>query len=54
MNYDKEKPLRLQIYQDLYPPHWQHRGTELKNNDSNYGNTRHCNEDVTDRTVSDI
>jgi hypothetical protein len=30
IKYDKEKPLRLQICQDLYPPRWLHRRNEQK------------------------
>jgi hypothetical protein len=30
IKYGKEKPLRLQIRRDLYPPRWQHRRTEQK------------------------
>jgi hypothetical protein len=36
-SYDKEKPLRLQICRDLYPPRWLHRRTEQKDiNNNNY------------------
>jgi hypothetical protein len=30
IKYDKEKPLRLQICRELYPPRWLHRRTEQK------------------------